>query len=103
MIEHSAPLLAGLALFAFSTLIGVMPMRKLIEVREAQHELRAGSASRLRQITGWTIIAFWLMTVWFLSTILGDWTVGGDLDGAIARSWLRLRILLEIAAALGEQ
>ncbi len=48
------------------------------------------------------MIVFWLMAVWFIATILGDWHVTEDLAGAIDRSWLRLRILLEIAAALSD-
>jgi hypothetical protein len=40
------------------------------------------------------------MTTWFLATIVADWTVSGDLQGAVDRSWLRLRILLEIASAI---
>ena len=96
------PFIAGLALLALSTLIGVIPVRKLIEVREAKHELKRGSAGFIRTLSGWAVIAFWLMATWFVATILGDWSVTGDLDGAIDRSWLRLRILLEIAAALAD-
>lgn len=102
MTEAYLPHLAGLALFAVSTLLGIYPMRKLIAVREAQHELRMGSASRIRQIGGWSIIAFWIMAVWFCATIIGDWGATGDLEGAVDRAWLRLRVLLEIAAALGD-
>lgn len=96
------PLLATLALLALSTAIGIRPVVKLIRVYEARHELRPGSAGRIRSISGWAVIAFWLMATWFFATIIGDWHVTGDLSGAIDRSWLRLRILLEIAAALGD-
>ncbi|WP_299030028.1 hypothetical protein [uncultured Sulfitobacter sp.] len=102
MLLPYAPTLAALALFVVSAVIGILPMRKLIEVREAQHELRIGSASRISRMGGWAIIAFWLMAVWFFATIIGDWGATGDLDGAMDRAWLRLRILLEIAAALGD-
>ncbi|QUJ77594.1 hypothetical protein KDD17_06410 [Sulfitobacter albidus] len=98
----AAPTLATLVLFTLSTAIGMIPVVKAIRVREARHELRVGSASRIRGIAGWAIIAFWLMGTWFFATIIGDWAVTGDLDGAVERSWLRLQILLEIAAALGE-
>jgi len=94
------PALAALALFAASTLCGVPMVRKLIQVHEAKHELKRGSAGFLRSISGWSMIALWLLAVWFLSTIIGDWGATGDLDGAIARSWLRLRIILEIAVAV---
>lgn len=94
------PAFAGLALFAVSTGIGVPMVRKLIQVQEARHELKQGSAGFLRSISGWSMIAIWLLSVWFLSTIVGDWGATGDLDGALARSWLRLRIVLEIAVAL---
>ena len=96
------PALAGLTVFAASTVIGVGLVRKLIQVGEAKHELKHGSAGFLRSIKGWSMIAIWLMAVWFCATIIGDWGVTGDLDGAMARGWLRLRILLEIAAALME-
>lgn len=94
------PALAALALFATSTAFGVPMVRKLIQVHEAKHELKRGSAGFLRTISGWSMIALWLMGVWFLSTIIGDWGATGDLDGAIARSWLRLQIILEIAVAV---
>lgn len=96
------PALAGLALFAISTGIGVPMVRKLIQVQEARHELKQGSAGFFRSISGWSMIAIWLLGVWFLSTVVGDWGATGDLDGALARSWLRLRIILEIAVALME-
>jgi hypothetical protein len=76
------------------------PVVKLIKVYEAHHELKQGSAGWLRTIGGWSVIAFWLMTTWFMATIVGDWAVTGDLSAAIDRSWLRLRILLEIASAI---
>jgi hypothetical protein len=96
------PLIATLILMAGATFVGMPAVIKLIKVREAKHELKQGSAGFIRSIAGWTMIAFWLMTTWFLATIIGDWAVTGDLDGAVDRSWLRLRILLEIAAALGD-
>ncbi len=94
------PALTGLALLAISTGIGIPMVRKLIQVQEARHELQRGSAGFLRSISGWSMIAIWLLVVWFLSTIIGDWGATGDLDGAIARSWLRLQIIIEIAAAV---
>lgn len=97
-----APVISGLVLLGFFTCIGMIPMFKLIKVREARHELRQGSATKIRHMGGWAIIAFWLMAAWFCGTIIGDWGASGDLEGAIDRSWLRLRILLEIAAALGD-
>ncbi|APE43297.1 hypothetical protein BOO69_07590 [Sulfitobacter alexandrii] len=96
------PLIATLGLLALSTAVGILPVIKLIRVYEARHELRPGSAGRLRSVAGWAVIAFWLMATWFLATIIGDWHMSGDLAGAVDRSWLRLRILLEIAAALGD-
>ncbi|MEL7299794.1 MAG: hypothetical protein AAFM92_05355 [Pseudomonadota bacterium] len=95
------PSLAILALVALGTLLGYLPTRRIIAMREAHHELKRGSASFLRATAGWAIIALWVMALWFGGTIVGDWIRLGDLDAAIARSWLRLRILLEIAAAIG--
>lgn len=94
------PALAGLTVFIVSTGIGVGMVKKLIQVAEARHELKQGSAGFLRTISGWSMIAIWLLAVWFCATIIGDWGATGDLDGAIARGWLRLQILLEIAVAL---
>jgi len=99
-LSLAAPALATLALIAFGTLAGIPAVRKLIAVYEAKHELKQGSTGWLRSIGGWSIIAFWLMTTWFLATIIGDWGATGDLEGAIGRSWLRLRVLLEIAIAI---
>ncbi len=96
------PLIAILVLLALSTLIGMSQVVKVIKIHEAKHELKHGSAGFIRSIAGWSLVAFWLMGVWFLSTIIGDWAATDDLAGAIDRGWLRLRILLEIAAALAE-
>jgi hypothetical protein len=96
------PLIATLALFAASTAIGMAQVTKLIKIHEAKHELKHGSAGFIRSISGWAVIAFWVMGVWFLATIIGDWGTTGDLKGAVDRAWLRLRILLEIAAALAD-
>ena len=94
--------LSLLVLLIVATAMGVAPVRKIIAVREAKHELKQGSAGFLRSISGWAVIAFWLMATWFCATIIGDWWATGDLEGVVERSWLRLRILLEIAAALAE-
>jgi len=96
------PLLATLILFVAATAIGIGPVVKAIKVAEAKHELKQGSAGFLRSISGWSLIAFWIMTTWFFATIIGDWGATGDLDGAFERAWLRLRILLEIAAAIAD-
>jgi len=96
------PFIAGLVLWGASTFVGILPVIKLINMYEAKHELRLGSAGFIRSVSGWAIIAFWLMAAWFVATILGDWATTEDLSGAIDRSLLRLRILLEIAMALAE-
>ena len=93
---------AGLALLVAATALGVLPVVKLIQVYEAKHELKHGSAGFFRSISGWSIIALWLMAVWFFATIIGDWAVSGDLNAAADRSLLRLRILIEIAIAVME-
>lgn len=96
------PLIATLVLMALSTALGMAQVKKLIEIHEARHELKHGSAGFIRSIAGWSFIAFWGMGVWFVATIIGDWGATGDLHAAMDRAWLRLRILLEIAAALAE-
>jgi hypothetical protein len=101
-LSFLGPLLSGLALLAVSTAVGAGAMRKLVHVYEAKHELKQGSAGFLRTIAGWSWIAIWAMAIWFFATIIGDWGASGDLDGAIARSWLRLEILLHIASALSD-
>ena len=96
------PLLLAFVLMGLSALIGIRPIRKWIEVHEAKHELKHGSAGFIRTTSGWIIIVLWLSFTWFLATILGDWSATGDLAGAIDRAWLRLQILLEILAALSD-
>ena len=98
----SGPFLSALALCVLSTAIGIMPVHKIIQVREAKHELKQGSAGFLRSIGGWSIIFLWFGAVWFLATIIGDWGATGDLAGAWERGQIRLRVLLEILAALAE-
>ncbi|WP_050927768.1 hypothetical protein [Aestuariivita boseongensis] len=96
------PYLAALGLLALATAIGIAPVVKLIRIHEARHELKHGSAGFIRSLAGWAVIAFWLMATWFVATILGDWAATHDLAGAVDRSMLRLRILLEIAASLAD-
>ncbi|MBV7393376.1 hypothetical protein [Mameliella sediminis] len=96
------PILAGLALLGLSTATGAGAMRKLVRVYEAKHELKQGSAGFFRTLAGWSWIGIWAMATWFFATIIGDWAISGDLSAAVARSWLRLEILLHIASALSE-
>jgi len=102
LFQSLAPLVATLVVLAVSTVLGLRPMRKLIEVKEAKHELKHGSAGFIRTTSGWFIIALWLAFTWFVATITGDWWATGDLEGAIGRAWLRLQILLEILAAMSD-
>ena len=99
---EQSPLLIGVALFALSTWFGVVQVKKLIAVYEARHELKRGSAGWIRSISGWSLVAFWLLATWFVSTVLGDWFVTEDLGGALLRAELRLRIILEIAIAIAD-
>lgn len=95
------PVLAALILLIFSTVAGLRYSRKLIEIYEAKHELKHGSAGFIRTTSGWIAIVLWLAVTWFLATILGDWWATGDVAGAIDRAWFRLAVLLEILAAMG--
>ncbi|MEM6728764.1 MAG: hypothetical protein AAF618_09705 [Pseudomonadota bacterium] len=95
------PILASSVLIiGLGALIGAGPARKLIQVREAKRDLKRGSASFIRGIAGWSLIALWLAAIWYGGTIIGDWAVTGDLEGAAERSLLRLRILIEILAVI---
>ncbi|MDA9361706.1 hypothetical protein N9R02_00970 [Ascidiaceihabitans sp.] len=85
-----------------ATFVGMLPVVKLIKVYEGHHELKQGSAGWIRTITGWSIIVFWLVTTWFVETIIGDWGVSGDLQGAADPSSLRLRIIIEFAAKIAD-
>ena len=101
-LVNAAPFMAALALFAISTGVGMIQVVKIIQIREAKHELKYGSAGFLRSVGGWSIVIIWFAAVWFLATIIGDWGATGDLAGAWDRGQLRLRILIEILAALAE-
>lgn len=101
-IDTIGPFAAALILLLLATLLGFAPVRKLIQVQEAKHELKHGSAGFIRTTSGWFVIVLWLAFTWFGGTVLGDWWASGDLEGAIDRGWLRLQILLEILAALGD-
>ena len=102
MTVDFVPWIAALGLFVLASGLGLRMIRKIVTVYEAKHELKQGSAGWIRSISGWSMIAFWALATWFLSTIIGDWAVSGDLGAAVDRSWLRLRILLEIAAAIAD-
>ncbi|MEL6608392.1 MAG: hypothetical protein AAFO93_05725 [Pseudomonadota bacterium] len=92
---------AGLVL-AFATVLGIAPTRKLIEIQEAKHELKQGSAGWLRTLAGWSLVIFWLAAVWFAGTVIGDWGRSGDIDFAMGRAMQRLAILIEILAAVAD-
>ena len=101
-MDSLAPFVALAVLAVLSAAVGVIPMRKLIQVQEAKHELKHGSAGFIRTTSGWFVIVLWLAFSWFGATVLGDWWATGDLEGAIDRGLIRLQILLEILAAFGE-
>lgn len=102
MTASLAPEIATLLLICIATALGAYPIKKLIDVKEAKHELKHGSAGFIRAISGWTIIAIWLCATWFFATITGDWWATGDLAGAIQRSGRRLELILHILAALSD-
>jgi len=97
----STPILLSIAvLFVAMTAVGIYPVLRLIRIHEARHELKRGSASFLRSLAGWSVIALWIGATWFFATIIGDWWATDDLAGAVDRAMLRLYVLLEILAAL---
>ena len=102
MPSSFAPFAALLVIIALATPLGIAPIRKLIVVKEAKHELKQGSAGFLLSLSGWIIIAVWGFGTWFCATILGDWWATGDLDGAILRSGRRLELILHILSALAD-
>lgn len=103
MFDLVFPAISTAVILFMGAVIGIWPTQKLIRVKEARHDLRQGSAGWLREISGWAIVVAWLLILWFLGTIIGDWAMTGDLNHALERSALRLRIILEIMAALGDQ
>ena len=102
MLSQPGPIIATLLILCVATAIGSYPIRKLIQVQEAKHELKHGSPGFFRTMSGWIVIALWLAATWFFATIAGDWWSTGDLDGAIERSGRRLELLLRILEALGD-
>lgn len=93
-------LLSIAVLFVTMTTLGILPILRLIKISEAKHELKRGSASFIRTLAGWSVIAVWIGSTWFFATIIGDWAATGDLTGAIDRGMLRLYVLLEILIAM---
>ena len=96
------PLVAVASLVFIASALGVAPIKKLIQVKEAKHELKHGSPGFIRSMSGWIIIAIWLAATWFLASIIGDWWAFGDLGAAVERSLARLELLLQILAALSD-
>lgn len=103
VLSDVTPFVALAVTLLISSTVGIRPVRKLIEVREAKHELKHGSAGFIRTTSGWFVIVLWLAASWFVASVLGDWWATGDLEGAIDRGWLRLQVLFEILAALSEE
>ena len=85
MTPLTSPLLASVAFMIAATFVGMLPVVELIKVYEGQHELKQGSAGWIGTIAGWSMIAFWLITTWFVATIIGVWDVSGDLQNAVDR------------------
>jgi hypothetical protein len=102
MYSPIEPLVSFALLILGAAALGHYPIKKLIQVREAKHELKHGSAGFIRTTSGWIIIAVWLAATWFLATIIGDWWATGDLSGAILRSGRRLELILRILEAMGD-
>ncbi|MEM8791576.1 MAG: hypothetical protein AAGE80_08150 [Pseudomonadota bacterium] len=102
MFNSLGPIVSTLLLIGVATGLGAYPIKKLIQVQEAKHELRHGSPGFFRTMSGWIIIAVWFAAIWFFATITGDWWATGDLEGAIARSGRRLELILRILAALSD-
>ena len=102
MVSDLGPILATLLIIGIASGVGIHPIRKLIQVQEAKHELKHGSAGFLRTMSGWFIIVIWLAVTWFAATVTGDWWATGDLGGAIERGWYRLELLLIILEALSD-
>jgi hypothetical protein len=96
------PMIAALILFGLSTAIGMFNVVKIITIYEAKHELRHGSAGWIRAISGWSLIIIWVLVTWFLSTIIGNWYISGDLEGAMERAELRFWVMLEIISAVAD-
>ena len=102
MFSQFGPIFATFAIVGLGAVLGIYPIKKLIQVQEAKHELKQGSAGYLRTMSGWIVIVIWLLAIWFGASITGDWWATGDLEGAIERGWYRLEIILLILEALGD-
>jgi len=102
MLTSTGPVLATLLIIGIAASLGIYPIKKLIRVQEAKHELKHGSPGFFRTMSGWIIIAIWLAATWFFASIVGDWWATGDLSSAIGRSVRRLELLLRILAALAD-
>jgi len=102
MLTSTGPVLATLLIIGIAASLGIYPIKKLIRVQEAKHELKHGSPGFFRTMSGWIIIAIWLAATWFFASIVGDWWATGDLSSAIGRSARRLELLLRILAALAD-
>ncbi len=102
MFDALGPFLVAILVVGIGAFLGMYPVRKLIQIQEAKHELKQGSASFFRTTAGWMVIVLWLAAVWFVMTIAGDWWATGDLEGAIERSGRRLELLLRVLQAMGD-
>ncbi|MEM6897589.1 MAG: hypothetical protein AAF576_09410 [Pseudomonadota bacterium] len=88
--------LATVAAIALGAASGLWPTRRLITIREAQRELRQGSSSWLREITGWSVILFWLGILVYTGTVLGEWAATGSFIAAMNRVLATISLILEI-------
>jgi len=88
-MQSVAPIVSTLFLICLAAPIGIYPIRKYIQIQEAKHELKHGSAGFIRSFGGWIIIAIWVAVVWFIATILGDWWAPMTKPATIAQADLR--------------
>ncbi len=102
MLNQLGPIIAVLLLICLAASVGAYPIKKLIRIQEAKHELRHGSPGFFRTMSGWIVIAVWVAVTWFFATIIGEWWAIEDLSAAIHRSGRRLELLLRILEALAD-
>lgn len=94
------PLVYAALTLGLVALIGIWPMRKLVEIVEGQRAMQSGAPSLLRRLRGWSFIAIWGLGTLYAGTFLGDWARTGDLSGASERALARLRIVVEVIAMI---
>ena len=91
-------------LFSFVIILvsGVHVVRKLTLALEGKYEFKGDSISKRSRLAGFTVFFLWVMFASVNWSFAFDWFLSGSIEYAYDRLWIKVYVILEILAALGD-